>query len=353
MGLESAMNSFEAKVHTFSQPKSKLINRVGFYTMLTSELIYGLGSKIDRTVPSISSRVDRIVMDSRGSHGDEFVENERMAIVTGANSGIGFETAKALGRAGYHTILACRNSEAGQETVERLQRQTGHEGRYEFVELDLASLQSVHKFVAEFKARGKALDVLVNNAGVMMCPYSKTKDGVEMQFGTNHVGHFALTTGLLDELKEAPHARVVIVASLGAFMVQKIDYDAVADEAKYSRTENYAYSKLANVLFTTALARKAPGISVNAMHPGWVATNLSRHVSTNSIKNAFENALLIDPMTGALSSIYLALSPDAKDVSGEFYARALPMASHPIAGDVAEQDKLWEYTENLITKASK
>ncbi|KAJ2560008.1 hypothetical protein EV175_000009 [Coemansia sp. RSA 1933] len=351
MGLESATNSFGKRVYNFSHTKGGLVSRAGFYTMLAGEFIYGLGSKVDRTVPSASSRIDRMVLDNRGTHGDDFVENERMALVTGANSGIGFETAKALGRAGYHTILGCRNAEAGAEAVARLERQTGLEGRYECVALDLASLESIRGFVDAFKARGASLDILVANAGVMMCPLGKTADGVEMQFGTNHVGHFALTTWLKDSLSD--DARVVVVASLGAFMVDAIDYDAIEDGAKYDRSENYAYSKLANILFANALARKVPGVAVNAVHPGWVATNLTRHVSTNGIKNAVENALLIDPMTGALSSIYLALAPEAKDISGKMFARMLPMMQHPAADDVAAQDKLWEYTENIIAKASK
>ncbi|KAJ1785721.1 hypothetical protein LPJ59_006082, partial [Coemansia sp. RSA 2399] len=165
MGLESATNAFEEKVYGFMYPKGALMTRVGFYTMLASEFVYGMGSKIDRSMPSASSRIDRLILDSRSSSSDAAAENERLAIVTGANTGIGFETAKALGRAGYHTILACRNGESGKEAVERLQRQTGLEDRYEMVELDLASLQSIKQFVEAFKGRGKPVDVLVNNAG--------------------------------------------------------------------------------------------------------------------------------------------------------------------------------------------
>ncbi|KAJ2846823.1 hypothetical protein GGI22_006146 [Coemansia erecta] len=352
MGLESATNAFEEKVYGFMYPKGALMTRLGFYTMLATEFAYGMGSKIDRSVPSASSRIDRLILDNRSNSSSEVpAENERMAIVTGANSGIGFETAKALGRAGYHTILACRNGESGKEAVERLQRQTGLDDRYEMVELDLASLQSVKQFVEAFRRRGKPVDVLVNNAGVMMCALGKTADGVETQFGTNHVGHFALTTGLQDCFHEG--TRVIVLSSLAAFMVNTIDYDAIEDTARYSKTDNYAYSKLANILFAKALARKLPGVAVNMVHPGWVATNLSRHVGVNGIKSAVENALLIDPMAGALSSVYLALAPEAGGVTGKMYARAMPMGQHPAADDVAQQDKLWEYTEQLIARASK
>ncbi|KAJ2658326.1 Retinol dehydrogenase 14 [Coemansia sp. RSA 1200] len=358
MGLESLTNSVEGKISGYAQPKGKIAAMVGFYAMLTSDVVYGLGSKINRTMPSASSQVDKIVMDRRRANGEGYVENEQMAVVTGANCGIGFETAKAIGRAGYHTILACRNEELGREAVERLERQTGLEGRFEFQELDLSSLASVRSFVDGFKARDKPLDILVNNAGVMMCPLGKTKDGIELQFGTNHVGHFALTTGLLDQLKQAKNgARIVTVASLGAFMMCEIDYDALADDSRYDRTNSYGYSKLANILFSTALARKLQGTGVtsNVVHPGVVATNLTRHVGSSriaSFKNSAERALFVDPMAGALSSIYLALSPDAEGVTGQMYARALPMTMHPAAESIEMQDKLWDYTENVIAKSS-
>ncbi|KAI8319671.1 hypothetical protein GQ54DRAFT_238152, partial [Martensiomyces pterosporus] len=275
----------------------------------------------------------------------------KVAIVTGANSGIGFETAKALGRAGFHTILACRSEESGKEALEILVRQTGLEDRFEIMKLDLSSLESVGAFVEEFKKRGTPLDVLVDNAGVMMCPYAKTKDGIEMQFGTNHVGHFALTMGLLDSLKAAKQgARVVVVSSLAASFTQEIAYESIEKEEAYDKTGNYAVSKLANITFANTLARKleGTGVAVNSLHPGSVATNLTRHVGTSSIQHAVESMLLLDVQAGALTSIYLALSPEVEGETGLFFSRCLQMDAHPKSLDVAEQDKLWEYTEKLI-----
>ncbi|KAI9500333.1 short-chain dehydrogenase/reductase SDR [Coemansia spiralis] len=299
-----------------------------------------------------------MILDNKedASNNNAKSNEEKVAVVTGANSGIGYETAKALGRAGFHTILACRNEQLGQEAVERLVRQTGLEDRYEFAHLDLASLESVRKFVDDFKARGCPLDVLVNNAGVMVCPYGRTKDDIELQFGTNHVGHFVLTTGLLDCLKQAQDgARVIVLSSLGASMAPQIDYEMIEDESKYNRIVNYGISKLANQLFATALARKLEGtnVTVNISNPGTVATNLTRHVGTSWIQGVVEKTFLNDPLTGALTSICLALSPEVKGVSGKYYSKALPCNPHPNALDVNAQDRLWSYTEDLIARATK
>ncbi|KAJ1931142.1 hypothetical protein FBU59_006816, partial [Linderina macrospora] len=226
---------------------------------------------------------------------------------------------------------------------------------FEIMQLDLASLASVNRFVKEFKTKYDTLDILVNNAGVMMCPYSQTKDGIEMQFGTNHIGHFALTTQLLDALKAAKGgARVVNVASLASYMTTGIDYSAIEDKEKYDRNNNYAIGKLANVMFSNALARKLEGtnVTVNSLHPGSIATNLTRHVGTGAVMDAVSNVMLIDAQAGALTSIYLALSPDVEGVSGKYYSRCEVTAPHPKALDETEQDKLWEYSEKLVAAKS-
>ncbi|KAJ2323157.1 hypothetical protein GGH92_010971, partial [Coemansia sp. RSA 2673] len=218
MRLASGANWLQDVVIRNTTGSSWMMHTLGVACLLGSELGYAMASKFDRSVPSATSCIDHIVMDSRNQSKKNKVPNEqKTAVVTGANSGVGYETAKALGRAGYLTILACRNMESGNEAMERLQRQTGLEDRFEVMALDLASLASVREFVDKFKARNCALDILVNNAGLMMCPYGKTKDGIELQFGTNHVGHFALTTGLLECLKRAEDgARVVTVSSMRA-----------------------------------------------------------------------------------------------------------------------------------------
>ncbi|KAJ1952146.1 Retinol dehydrogenase 14 [Linderina pennispora] len=352
MTLASVANTIQSVVLSRTNTGSKPLVLLASGVQLFTDVSYGLLSKIDRSVPSASSRIDRILMDHRDAHKDDAADVQKVAIVTGANSGIGFVTANALARAGYQTILACRNPGLAQEALDTLKRQTGLEN-FEVMQLDLASLESVDKFVKQFKAKYETLDILVNNAGVMMCPYSQTKDGTEMQFGTNHIGHFALTTQLLDSLKAAKGgARIVNVASLASYMTTGIDYSAIEDKESYDRNNNYAMAKLANVTFSNALARKLQGtnVTVNSLHPGSIKTNLTRHVGTGAIMDTIFNTVLIDAQAGALTSIYLALSPDVEGASGKYYSRCEATNPHPKALDEAEQDRLWKYSENLVAK---
>ncbi|KAJ2899964.1 hypothetical protein IWW38_000762 [Coemansia aciculifera] len=357
MGLASGSNYAQRSIVNNTISYNSFVQTLCNVGILTVEIGYSMLSKLDRSVPASTSRIDRIIMDSRARSKTNKVPNElKTAIVTGANSGIGFETAKALGRAGYHTILACRNVEQGEAAVERLERQTDLTSRFEVMALDLASLESVHAFVEAFKARDCTLDILVNNAGLMINPYGLTKDGIELQFGTNHLGHFALTQGLLDSLKRAEDgARIIVVSSMAAYMTPEITYDCIELESKYNKSNNYAISKLANQTFTKTLARKLEGtnVTVNAVHPGSVATNLTRHVGTGKIQNAIERGVLLDAPSGALTSIYTAMSPEVDGESGQFYSRCLQAEMHPKALDTAEQDKLWEYTEKIIAEKSK
>ncbi|KAJ2773649.1 hypothetical protein IWQ57_001202, partial [Coemansia nantahalensis] len=226
MGLASLINWYQARLGRFTLGSGALVQYCGFIPIWMGDFAFGVLNKFDVSTPSAASRIDRIILQSREQATASGVPNEgKLAIVTGANSGIGFETAKAIGRAGYTTILACRNVQLGTEAVELLERQTGLVGRFKFMQLDLASLDSVDRFVSAVRAREGPIDLLVNNAGVMACPQSKTADGIELQFGTNHVGHFVLTMGLLDQLKQAQGgARIVVVSSLAALLQRKIDY---------------------------------------------------------------------------------------------------------------------------------
>ncbi|KAJ2899965.1 Retinol dehydrogenase 13 [Coemansia aciculifera] len=355
MGLDSGANSLQSSIIGNTLGRNRVTQALCATSIVATDIGYAMISKLVKSTSasSTASRIDRIIMDSRNRSESNKVPNEqKTAVVTGANSGIGFETAKALGRAGYHTILACRNTEHGKKAVERLEQLTGLSSQFEFVALDLASLESVCSFIEHFKKRDCALDILVNNAGVA-CPYGQTIDGIEMQFGTNHVGHFALTLGLLDSLKRAADgARIVIVSSMAAYMVARISYDGIEQKEKFFSMRNYALSKLANMTFAKALAARlhGSGVSVNAVNPGAVATNLSRHGASHRYQQAILSAMFLDPPTGAICSIYAALSPDLDGVSGVFYSRCLPMDMHPMALDTAEQGKLWTYTEKLIAK---
>ena len=202
----------------------------------------------------------------------------KTAIITGANSGIGIETAIDFAGRNARVILACRSVEKGEKAAVEVREKSGNDDVV-FRQLDLASLASVRQFAATVLEEEPRIDILVNNAGVMACPYSKTEDGFEMQFAVNHLAHFLLTNLLLDRLKEAPSAKIVNVSSL-AHMMGKINFDDMNREKSYDRWSAYGQSKLANILFTRSLAKRLVGTSVivNALHPGSVVTELQRHV---------------------------------------------------------------------------
>ena len=203
----------------------------------------------------------------------------KTVIITGANTGIGKETAIDLARRGARVILACRSVERGEKAAVEVRERSGNENAV-FRQLDLSSLASVRQFSAKILEEEPRIDILINNAGVMMCPYSKTADGFEMQFGTNHLGHFLLTNLLLDRIKEAPSGRIINVSSL-AYRFGKINFDDLNSQQSYSETGAYSQSKLANILFTRSLAKRLEGTNVtaNCLHPGAVATELQRHVA--------------------------------------------------------------------------
>ncbi len=216
----------------------------------------------------------------------------KTALVTGANSGIGYQAALELARHGAHVLLGCRSAAKGQAALERLRREAGGGASAEVVELDMASLASIRAFAAGFAARGAALttptgndrpsgtalDLLINNAGVMALPTRElTEDGFERQFGTNHLGHFALTGLLMPALLAAPAPRVVTVASL-AHRDGKIEFDNLQSERRYKPWEAYGASKLANILFAKELDRRARAAHSRllslAVHPGVSMTNI-------------------------------------------------------------------------------
>lgn len=206
------------------------------------------------------------------------IPNQRgkLAVVTGGNSGIGYEAALALAGKGAHVILAVRSAEKGKAAVTSIQR-THPGAQVEVMALDLSNLSSVRQFAEAFLQRFDKLPLLLNNAGVMALPFARTADGFEMQFGTNHLGHFALTGLLLPAILAAPKARVVVVSS-GMHIPGKIDFDNLDGAKSYSAWGAYCQSKLANLLFAYELQRRftAAGadVIVAGCHPGFAATNL-------------------------------------------------------------------------------
>ncbi|MGW3569236.1 oxidoreductase [Streptomyces sp. NPDC000941] len=242
----------------------------------------------------------------------------RTAVVTGANSGIGYITARELARHGAQVVLACRSEARGAEAAERIRAQApGADVR--IAPLDLADLKSVRAFAAEHK--GDRLDLLINNAGVMALPYRRTADGFEMQFGVNHLGHFALTGLLLPKLLEAgPGARVVSVSSF-MHMLGTVDPRDLNMERKYGRWTAYARSKTANLLFVHELSRRLRAadtrLTAAAAHPGYASTNLQTAASKMEGRRGTQRFMEIgnrffaqSPDNGALPTLYAATAPD-------------------------------------------
>jgi len=284
-------------------------------------------------------------------------------IVTGGNSGIGFEAAAVLAHKNARVVLACRDRGKAEEAARRIR--AGHaEATTEVLQLDLASLASVRAFVDAYRSRHAHLDVLCNNAGVMALPYRKTADGFEMQFGTNHLGHFALTGLLLDRLLASNGARVVNVSS-GAHRIGSIRFDDPHWERGYRKWGAYGQSKLANLLFTYELQRKleaarAPVIAV-ACHPGYAATNLQfagprmEGASVMEFLSGLGNRLFAQSAAmGALPTVYAATAADVRGGDyigpngfGELKGTPTKVQSNARSRDPEAARKLWTLSEQL------
>lgn len=281
-------------------------------------------------------------------------QSGKVAIVTGANSGIGYETALELAKKGATVVMACRNLQKAEAAANQI-RQSNPVGTVDVMELDLGDLDSVRQFAAAFQARYDRLDMLINNAGVMVPPYGKTAQGFETQFGVNHLGHFALTGLLLDVLLQTPQSRVVTVSS-AAHRFGQIDFDDLHWEDKaYKANPAYGQSKLANLLFTYELQRKLAAARKDtiavAAHPGWTETNLQQHSGLASTLNPF----LAQPQSmGALPTLRAAV--DLRANGGDYYGPAgfMEMRGHPVpvqsndaSHNLADARQLWEVSEQL------
>ena len=253
-------------------------------------------------------------------------------VVTGGNSGIGVETVKQLAKQGANVVLACRRPQEGQQVRERILAE-GVRGTIEVSELDLASLESVRNFSRKFLESHNSLHGLVNNAGVMNTPHGKTKDGFEVQLGTNHLGHYLLTELLLPLLRKSAPARVVNVSSCYHDKAMgregRIDFDDLHfEKRKYDGWVSYGQSKLANVLHAKALAKReaANGVIAVSVHPGWVRTNLIKNSMPLFMQDYVLYPILklmgmIEPWEGAQTSLYALLSPDVAKHNGAFFSQ--------------------------------
>jgi NAD(P)-dependent dehydrogenase (short-subunit alcohol dehydrogenase family) len=285
----------------------------------------------------------------------------KVVIVTGANSGIGYEAALELARKGAHTILACRSMDKAQTALSQIHVQVPN-ARAEIMQLDLASQASIHAFAAAFKARYERLDVLINNAGIMMVPYGKTEDGFERQFGTNHLGHFALTGLLMDRILATPGARVVNISS-GAHRMGNIDFDNLMYESGkgYTPAQAYGRSKLANLLFTYELQRRFNAIGADtkaiAAHPGGSNTNLANHMEDHALFRLVRPllAIIMQPAAmGALPTLRATVDPQAAggvyfgpDGFREMRGDPVIVEASAAAHDVTAANKLWSVSQEL------
>ncbi|CAL1587063.1 unnamed protein product [Knipowitschia caucasica] len=280
----------------------------------------------------------------------------KTVIITGANSGIGKALAGELLALQARVIMACRDRTRAEEAAREIQAQSGHRGeRGELVVrlLDLASLQSVRRFCEQILQEEPRLDVLVNNAGLYQCPYTKTEDGFEMQFGVNHLGHFLLTHLLLDLLRRSSPSRVVVVSSK-LYKYGSINFQDLNSEAAYDKAFCYSQSKLANLLFTLQLSKRleGSGVTVNALTPGIVRTNLGRHVPIPMLaKPLFKLASMAffkSPLEGVQTPLYLASSPEVEGVSGKCFANCKEEELTPAAKDEQAAKRLWEVSCEMV-----
>jgi hypothetical protein len=240
----------------------------------------------------------------------------RTILITGANSGLGLEAARMLAGHGAHVVMACRSEEKGRDALDLI-RSDHPNASLELMSLDLASLDSVRRFAEDFRQRHDRLDVLINNAGLMAPPLQYTQDGFEIQFGTNHLGHFLLTGLLLERLEAAPEPRIVVLSSF-AHRMGDIYFDNLNAEHGYQRWKFYGQSKLANLMFALELDRRlrATGSKIRAIavHPGYSATGLQRTVAGGGLFNAL---MAQSQEKGALPTVFAATSEQAE--SGKYY----------------------------------
>uniref|UniRef100_A0A8L0DT33 Retinol dehydrogenase 12 n=2 Tax=Oncorhynchus TaxID=8016 RepID=A0A8L0DT33_ONCMY len=255
----------------------------------------------------------------------------KTVLITGANTGIGKETALDLAIRGARVIMACRDVEKGEAAAASIRR-IYSKANVEVRELDLADTSSIRAFAQRFLREVNHLHILINNAGVMMCPYMKTKDGFEMQLGVNHLGHFLLTYLLIGLLKRSAPARIVVVSSL-AHNFGWIRFHDLLSQGSYNSGLAYCQSKLANVLFARELARRLKGssVTVNSVHPGSVCSDLVRHSTIMSLLFSLFSLFLKSPRDGAQTSIYCAVAEELHSLTGKHFRQKYSSISSAVS----------------------
>jgi NAD(P)-dependent dehydrogenase (short-subunit alcohol dehydrogenase family) len=279
----------------------------------------------------------------------------KTVVVTGGNSGIGYETAAALGAAGARVLVTARNADKGRAALADLVTRLDGSGQVQLVVFDLADLASVRRGAEEILELAPRLDVLVNNAGLVLSERSETVDGFEATFATNHLGPFLLTNLLLERLRSSAPARVVNVASSAHYTARSgMPFDDLQNtKARYRGMRVYGQSKLANILFTVELARRlaGSGVTANALHPGTVRTGYgadgdARGLLAFGIK--ISQRFFLSPAQGARTSVYLASSPEVEGVSGKYFVKCTETQPRKWAQDPDAAKRLWQVSEELV-----
>jgi len=273
-------------------------------------------------------------------------------LITGGNAGIGLETAIALAKKGAKVIIACRNETKAKQAVLDIKKAAGSEA-VDYLVCDLSSFDSIKSCAENYLNKFGQIDVLVNNAGLFTNTLQLTKEGFELQFGVNHLGHFLLTHLLLDALQKSAAPRIVNVSS-GAHYNGKINMQYFRGEMgaeKYKGMPAYQQSKLANVLFTKELARRYPNICSHALHPGVVSTEIAQKAGSWFLATLWRvfRPLMLTAEKGAKTSVYVASSPDVLTVNGRYFDKPKEKEPAPLAKDETLAKELWEASEKMIS----
>ncbi|KAI8598337.1 hypothetical protein EDD21DRAFT_382806 [Dissophora ornata] len=314
-----------------------------------------LGEKNANGVPPVEKRIANSIATSRMMMANSVAAGGRrkVAVLTGGANGLGFMAAMAIADAGYHLIIGDRATEMGIRAVELIKAKTLNM-HVEFIYLDLGSFKEVRSFAQEVAKRTTAIDLLINNAGVMDLPtFRPTAEGHDSQFGINYLGHFYLTHLLLPLVKEAPKARIVMTASSAHYGASKINYPGITSAKAYDRINNYCGSKLATVIFVRHLAKTLnkihPNITVNCLHPGCCYTSLFNHSWFLYILTRIGfQYLLRSSKRGARTILYLGLSEEVEGISGEYWFDERIRRRNPASNDVKQQEELMRYSNNAV-----
>lgn len=281
--------------------------------------------------------------------------NEKIMLVTGANSGMGKATVASLADTGARVVMLCRDKNRGEAALQEVLQQNVNRN-IDLMLCDLADMKDIRRFTEEFKKKYNRLDVLINNAGVITLDRRETVDGLELQFGVNHIGHFLLTLQLIDVILKTQGARIVVVGS-GAHKAGKIHFEDYNLTRRYSIISAYGQAKLANLLFTRELARRlyGSGITVNCAHPGAVATSMGVDRTTGFGKTitGILRPFFQTSEEGARTALFLALDPSVSKTTGEYFYKSKIAKSSKASQDEVAARRLFELSERICGEAFK